>query len=490
MRVLIANPPTVLGDRVYCAAGARWPAKRIKTELKYDPNRYAPFPFFLAYTSALLKREGHKVNVIDAATLQMQQDEFLHAVNQRKPEMVVIETSTPTINLDLAYSKMVKELTGSKIMLVGPHASLFPAELLQENVFVDYIGVGEYEFTVLDVANALDKGQSVENVLSLGFRNGTVKVNPKRIAPDINLLPYPDRDAFPIDNDPDVKVYWDGFCELDPCVQMVASRGCPFNCDFCLWTQIMYPGRRFRRFDVARVVDEIEHVVEKYGAKEIYFDDDTITGHREHIVEISNEISRRGLDVPWCAMTDSMVTTREMLQAMAKAGCVGVKFGVESANPQVLKNIDKPIKLEKTLQYAKWCREFEMKTHATFSFGLTGETRESMQETLKFACKLDVDTVQFSVTIPYPGTRFYETAKQNGWLVAKGWEDFDGRPVVSYPNLPLQEITEFHSKAQPVFNRAKVRNPVWVMRRAMRTLKYKGPKDFVNLAKRGMKYLV
>lgn len=491
MRILIANPPSILEGQNYCRAGARWPSKKTLYEDYKDIGRYTPFPFFLAYTSALLKGDTHNMFVIDASTLLMRDEEFFSEIEKRKPiDVVIIETATPTINYDLQYAKKIKEATGAKIVFVGSHVSVFPEQMLK-NDFIDFVAIGEYEYIVKELVQKLETRQNISKIKGLGYKfRGVIKINERRpLIEPLDSLPYPDRDSFPIDTQPDFSVYWDGFCEIYPALQMVSTRGCPFNCDYCLWTQVMYPGRKYRMFSAKRVVDEMELLINKYNAKEIYFDDDTFTANKKHVLEICDEINKRKIKIPWCAMADCMISDREMVEAMAKAGCIALKFGVESIVPEVLKKIDKPITIEKVLQFAKWCREFKIRSHATFCFGMIGDTLETMQKTLDFACRLDVDSVQFSRAIPYPGTRFFNLARSEGWLKENNWSNYDGRALVSYPDLSAQQIEKFHKKSDEIWKKAKIKDSKWVLRRIIRTYNYRGIGGVIYLFKRAKRYL-
>lgn len=485
MNILVTNPPSEMDGRIFKRAGVRWPSLGRKYKDPKDPARYVPFPFFLAYTAAILREKGFAVSAIDAVALQMRKKHFISEVQRRNPDAVVMETSTPTINLDLEYAKIIKEAADCVIIFTGPHASVFPKDMLKHE-FVDYVAVGEYEFTVAELIEKLDADEPTDNIKGLAFRSkGKMHVNERRALIDpLDQLPYPARDLFPIDSHPDIGLYWDGIAGLFPSVKVQTSRGCPFKCNYCLWIQVVYPGK-YRTFSPKRVVDEMEHVVERFGAKMIHFDDDTFTARKDHVLGMCREIESRKLDIPWVAMCDAIVTTRDMVKAMAKAGCVTMMFGLESADKHMLKRIGKPLNPEKLENVLKWCHEFGITTHVTNCYGLTGDTLETMKETLEFTKKLDVDSVQFSIAIPYPGTRFYNEAKEKGWLITDNWEDFDGRPIVNYPNLSINEIREMHKAASKEFIKAKRRNPKWLYNAALKRFEQDGIK---GLMKSTLKY--
>ena len=247
---------------------------------------------------------------------------------------------------------------------------------------------------------------------------------------------------------------------------MHSSRGCPFGCDFCLWNQVMYGNGKYRMFSVKRVVDEMVEAAEKYGAREVYFDDDSFTINKEHVLGICGEIMGRGLSLKWSCMGDAMVTDKETIDAMADAGCIGMKFGVESADETILKGIGKPVDIERVKDVASWASDAGLKTHATFTFGLYGDTKEMMEKTLNYALRLDVDSVQFSMTTPFPGTRFYEKLKREGMLMTECWRDYDGasNSVIKYPVMSHSDVEAFCKKAKPTWFRHKLMSPGWMLR--------------------------
>ncbi len=496
MRILLANPPcrTSLGggkERFFIRAGSRWPWSLVKRVDELP--RYAPFPFYLAYSAALLERDDFDVQALDGIPLNLTEPEFHRRVSAIQPDLILFETSTPTIHRDVETSARLREATGARIALAGPHVTEFPTETLSEHEHVDFVLVGEYEMTFLELARRLRDDNSLDDLDGIAYRAADGKPAGGRRGREINPvdeLPHPARHLFPSNECNDLSLYHDGFCQHRPAVQLHASRGCPFRCDFCLWIQVMYGGGRYRVFSPKRVVDEMVEAVERYGAREIYFDDDTFTVNSKHVFALCDEIRSRGLKVPWSVMGDAMASTEKMLETMAAAGCIGMKFGLESADPRILKEIQKPVKLPKLERVVKTATSLGIKTHMTVSFGLSGDTRESIERTFEYACRLDVDSVQFSITTPFPGTRFYEKVKKEGRLLTENWAEFDGAStsVVRYTEVDPRFMEEFELTAGGRWLRRKLRQPRWVLRQ-MRTMgrvfRGQGWKGFKGRLKRG-----
>jgi radical SAM superfamily enzyme YgiQ (UPF0313 family) len=432
MKVLLANLPWISdGERVGLRAGSRWP--HLKSKREQLP--YYPFPFFLAYAAAIAKAAGHEVHLKDCIAEEMGDTEFLRYMKEVKPDVVAFETSTPSINNDLAWAQKAKE-QGATTVMVGPHVTGCPMDVLNDDS-VDYVIIYEYEYPLTDLLNALSSRQDVSNIKSLGYkRKGKGKVNEKATIEDINAMPYPLRSALPM------KKYIDPFCKHAPNAQMMSSRGCPYQCIYCLEPWVFYGARSYRARSPKSVVDEMQHLVQEYGVKEIYFDDSSFSVDQERVLNICREIKDRNLKVYWSCMADAKLK-EETLRAMKDAGCIALKFGVESADPTILKNIQKHINLDEVTTVVRLLKKIGIESHATYMFGLPGETKQTIKNTMDFAFKLGTDTAQFSIAIPYPGTKFYDMAKKEGWLKAKKWEDYAGQgAVIEYPELSGKEIAQ------------------------------------------------
>ncbi|MET0389358.1 MAG: radical SAM protein [Polyangiales bacterium] len=471
MTILLANAPTRLAvgprqERFFVKAGSRWPFS-----IQKDPSescRYVPFPFSLAYLAALLERHDLPIEVYDGVALNSDRPTFLARCKSYAPKLVLMESTTPTIDDDLALCAELKAQTGALIVLAGAHPTHFARSLIEANPQVDWVLKGEYELNALAALRALHAGAPLDGVAGLVYRkpDGSIVEGPKgEPIRDLDHLPFPARHLFPTRQAPTMWPYWDGFCQRRPAVQMHSSRGCPFKCTFCLWVSVIYEQGPYRVFSGKRIVDEMEHVVNAYGAREIYFDDDIFSVREDHVLDVCREIEARGLLVSWSVMGDAMAITDRALDAMAAAGCIGMKFGVESANKAVLKKLRKPIKIDRVRKVAELCAARGIKTHATITFGLEGDTPETMQETLDYACTLGVDSIQFSVTTPFPGTEHYARAEKEKRLIGR-FKDFDGAhsSVLRFDHMSAQYVAEFAERASSVWLRARLKDPAWVSR--------------------------
>lgn len=434
MKIVLANGPWVDDSEKYgLRAGSRWPHVRLKKE----QLQYFPFPFYMAGAAAVVKAAGHAVTIRDCIASGQKAVPFLDELAALKPQAVLLETSTPSIHNDLALATAVKKACGAIVIMAGTHATAMPEECLAVPE-VDYVVRHEYDYVLKNLLDALDQGADVSALPGLALRgsDGTVTVNPAEPKiPDLDSIPWPMREGLPMHK------YNDPFCKHAPNVAMMASRGCPYACTFCVEPTVFYEAPNYRVRSPQSIVDEMEYCVKQFGAKEIYFDDSSFSVNQAHVILVCEEIQRRGLKVWWSAMADAHLKV-DTLKAMRAAGCIALKFGLESADPQILRNIHKHINLDMAKRMVRFCNEVGIETHATYIFGLPGETPETIKTTQRFAFGLGTTTAQFATCIPIPGTALFKEADEKGWLTTKEWEAYDGchGSVLSYPGLSGDQI--------------------------------------------------
>lgn len=446
MKIFIGNPPWRKGNRLGVRAGSRWPfTMEAAAGARIPP--YVPFPFFLAYAAAVLERGRFPVMLVDAIAEGLTEDEYLARAAAFAPDLVLHETSTASIAADLRIAERIKDSTRARVALAGPHVSVLGEQILRDDESVDFILVGEYELTLLDLCGRLAEAAPLEGVRGLYFRDaeGRVRTNPRRPPiGDLDALPWPARRFLPMEN------YRDAFCDMPhPMLQMWASRGCPYRCIFCLWPDVMYGGHEYRTRDPADVADEIERCQREYGFKSFYFDDDTFNLGKPRIAALCREIKKRDLRIPWAAMCRADAVDEEMLQAMKESGLIAVKYGIESASQEIVDASGKRLDLDKAERAIELTRKLGIRFHLTFTFGLPGETSETIKRTIRYALEKDPDCLQFSLSTPFPGTEYHRTLAASGGIVAGSWDEYDGsgRSVIRTEYLSREELEDWLGEA-------------------------------------------
>lgn len=368
--------------------------------------------------------------------------ELINSLNDFAPKLVIMETSAPSYKMDMETLKQLNLKVPAAA--VGLHATALPRQHLNDGF--DYVIRGEYELSALALAKHLSG--ATQDLPEKGIAtkdNPSVELGP--LAENLDYLPFPARHLTPLDRYVDVFAFGKS-------VQVITSRGCKYNCSFCT-EPLLYGKPCYRRRSPENISDEIEQIIKQYNPDEIYFDDASFTNSEEHVISICQKMKERGINIVWSCMADAKVSP-STLKIMANAGCRAIKFGVESADQEVLKRIPKHVDLDDIKQIVQVCRQLGIKTHATFVFGLPGENKEKAQKTIDFALSLGTDTAQFSIATPYPGTRFYKQAQENGWLKKTDWSLWGSCAVVGYPNYSLDDVMKMHNLAVAKWQRQMV----------------------------------
>ena len=423
MKTLFLQPPSF--DGFDGGAGSRYQAKR---EIKSFW-----FPTWLAQPAALVPGS----RLIDAPPANIRLDAVLAEARQR--DLCIIHTSTPSFGGDVKVAQALKDANPAiKIGFVGAKVAVQPEESLTQGAPIDFVARNEFDFTIKEIA----EGRDWAKVDGISWRNreGVIVHNPDRaMLEDMDQLPFVTE---VYKRDLRIEDYFIGYL-LHPYVSLYTGRGCKSRCTFCLWPQTV-GGHRYRVRSPGHVTEEIRLLRSYFPqVKEIFFDDDTFTDNLPRAEEIARELGRMG--VTWSCNAKANVP-RATLKVLADNGLRLLLVGYESGNQQILHNIKKGMRIEVARQFTKDCHELGIKIHGTFILGLPGETKETIEETIRFATEVNPHTLQVSLAAPYPGTALYRQAVENGWLDADHAELVDEHGVqiapLHYPHLSHTEIFE------------------------------------------------
>jgi hopanoid biosynthesis associated radical SAM protein HpnJ len=421
MRTLFLQAPSF--DGFDGGAGARYQARREIQSFWY--------PTWLAQPAALV--EGSKL--IDAPPHRLKFPDIAPEAASR--DLVVMHTSTPSFATDVRAAEALKALKPSlKIGMIGAKAAVEPEATLAASGAIDFVARNEFDFTVKEVA----EGRDLARIAGLSWRNasGVIVHNEDRaVLENMDELPF----VTPVyKRDLVIENYFIGYLH-HPYISFYSGRGCKSRCTFCLWPQTI-GGHRYRTRSVAHVVEELAWAQKAFPqVKEFFFDDDTLTDNLPRVEALAREIGKLG--IVWSCNAKANVP-RSTLKVLKDNGLRLLLVGYESGNQKILHNIKKGMRVDVARQFAKDCRELGIVTHGTFILGLPGETKETIEETIRFAIEVNPHTIQVSLAAPYPGTFLYRQALENGWLGAQSPELVTGRGVqaasLSYPHLSHSEI--------------------------------------------------
>lgn len=436
------------------------------------------YPLWLIYAAAVCEKDGFDISFIDAPAKQLDENKTLERVKNEATDakLFVLDTSTPSIYSDAAFGATLKKLyPEAKIMLVGTHPSATPVETLRINDEIEIVARHEYDYIVRDTARAIRDNQDLSTVMGITYKEGAeIKETPNAShIEQLNEIPM----AGPfIKKYLDVKDYVFPAASY-PAIQIFTGRGCPAHCNYCVYPQTLH-GHKYRLRTPEHVVDEFKYIAENFPeVHEIVIEDDTFTANKQRVLDICDLLIKNGLHKRFKWLCNARVNIDlETMQAMKKAGCHLLIPGFESYNEQILKNIKKGSNLKLIDAYVENAKKAGLMIHACYMVGNQGETRETMEATLKAAMRFKTDTAQFFPLIPYPGTEAYEWAKSNGYITGK-YEDYlqeDGtlNCVLNTPELSAQELVDFCAYARKKY----YMRPWYIAHRLAKGLR--DPEDF------------
>ena len=392
------------GVRYGMRAGSRWPFTIP------IPLSYFPYPFFMGYAASNLKRDGIEVNILDAIPeREYDYDRFLAKVQNENADIVVVECSTPTIDIDVWFANKIS--TFSKVALAGPHLNeITTKEIQANNPAISFYLLGEYIMSAQRMAQTLKEGVYASEVVQ-----------------DVDSIPFPFRNYQTV-----TKYYDPSMPTPKPQLQVYGSKGCPFHCTFCSWPQSMYFGHVSLR-KPEKIADEIKIAVAEHGYKSIFFDDDTFNMGTERISKLCDYLKEIGL--PWTMMGRLDLSPRWLYDKMVDCGCVGMRFGVETFNLEVLKKVKKGIErvdFKDTLEHISK-KHPQLMLHLTMMSDMPGQTEEDTQNDLAILRSMGYRprkrkrSYQLSRCAPFPGTELYrQLQEQGGDAVLKNYKSYDG----------------------------------------------------------------
>lgn len=355
-------------------------------------------PLVLLSVATVLKNDNHNVKILDAPS----EDKTMEDIRQivKNHDVLLMLTSTMTFSEDANILKTLKEANPDiKTITFGSHPTFMPEYSLKEGI--DIIVRKEPEFIIKDILRNLKKDKW-KKVKGIGYiENKKIKLNEDYpLIKNLDELPIPDRSLLPKDI-----TYFNPIIKRLPYTTSETSRGCPGKCNFCT-APAMY-GNSLRYWSSNKVLEEIRYL-KNLGYKEIYYRDETFTTFKKRNLDILNTIINEKLDISWLCNVRVNTVDRETLFLMKKAGCHTIKIGVESGVQNILDKSNKGIKLEDTEKLFKWAKEIGIKTHAHLMIGMPGETRETIEQTLKFIKKINPYTIDIGICTPYPGSVLFE----------------------------------------------------------------------------------
>lgn len=417
MKVLLINPPD--------------------TASKYKFIGLVTPPLGIAYIAAVLEENGVNVKIIDGSALEMSWEELEKEISKYSPDIIAVTAVTPTIDQALRTARIAKKTCNDAYVVMGGYHPTFTYTELLKNDFVDIVVCGEGEYTMLELAEAIESGKDLRKVKGIATKD--FKTPPRPIIEDLDEIPFPARHLLPMDK---YKILNSKL----PVGTLISGRGCPFKCSFCASAALHGPKLRLRSAE--NIVDEMEHLMADHNADMIAFMDDTFTVNKKRVEEICSDMKKRSLDVYWGCTARVDTLSRNILEKMKDAGCITLFVGVESADQQRLDDLNKQTTVERIRKTFELTRELDVRTVASAVLGMPGDNRQSIKNTINFVKSLNPSYAIFSLATPYPGTRFYMKAREENLIKITDWSKYSlMNPVLETVDCSLDELKNLQRKA-------------------------------------------
>lgn len=374
-------------------------------------------PLGVLYLASVLEKNNFQVGIIDAHLEKLLYSNLAQKAKELSPSIIGISFCTD--NRYQAFetvTNLKKELPDIPIVAGGPHPSLATEDTLENVDDIDFIVRGEGEISFLELVNTIISGGKTEDTQGISYKKkGNIIHNPAhKFINNLDDIPFPARHLIPWKKyNFTMEVPGNGSLRGGT---MLASRGCPFTCNFCASSKMW--GRKIRTRSPANIIEEIHVLKEKYNVQALWFLDDVFATNKQHAIDLCNTMAEAKINLPWLCEIRVDVADFSLLETMKNAGCFCVGFGVESGSQRILdKVVHKKISIEKVKTVKDWCKELNLISNPFFIYSHPEETEEDLKMTMNLIKTWPRKSlIGMKLLHIYPGTEVEEIAFQNGIL--------------------------------------------------------------------------
>lgn len=433
MNVLLINPPSANNIKIIREG-------RCMQQQDAWGTNWAPIT--LATMGAVLKKHGFVARIVDCSNDNVDFDQLADEIRRFEPSLIIVSTATPSIISDLQVAGLARKIVPHiRTVFFGIHTTALPGEVFAENGDVEFLVRGEPEYTVRDLALALRDGLPFDKIPGLVYRNekGEVVVNEARpFIENLDELPFP---AWELINISGYRLPITRY----PFLLVATSRGCPFPCTFCAASA--FYGKKPRVRSPEAVVEEMRYVRNRFGVRDFLFWSESSMTNRRQMIEISEKLATEIPDARWVCNGRVTDANRSLLEAMKRAGCWMIGYGIESGSQRVLDLMNKKVTLEDMERAVAATKEAGLEVTAHVIVGYPAETPEDIQKTSDLLKRLDVDYIQVYCCVPFPGSRLYDELKDSDMLATTEWSMFEQHTsIIHTPGLSPGDVVRWREK--------------------------------------------
>ncbi len=408
----------------------------------------------IGFLASAMRNAGYDVDFIDVRRDGLSREAFIGRVKSQKYLLAGVKVfSTALAEANEVLHAIRQAAPETKIVIGGPHPTHTPEGALLSCPDADISVVGEGDVVIVELARCFENGLSPASVESVAYReNGEIKLTRRRTFLELDALPTPAWDLMDprlYQNFEDLWFFSKGKLKAP----ITIGRGCPFKCTFC--SDFIVSGKNVRYRKVESVISEIEMLIAQYGVDEVHLTDSIFTINKKYVYEFTNSIVRKNIKIHWATPYGTRLDTldADLLMAMEEAGCYGTSVGIESGSEEIMKFIKKQITpqlVEEKLALIKSTTRFLVQ--GFFILGYPTETRETMQATIDFACRLPLDMAVFAPFRATPGTEIAQYLEQNEPEFKPDWINQTVESLLYAPRgIPVAEMPQWHRKAYRAF---------------------------------------
>jgi len=424
--------------------------------------KFQTHPLGLLYLAGVLEKNNYQVKILDALSHGNSIDEINLEVSEFSPHVVGITAMTIQARDAYMVAESVKTINPKTITVMGgPHATALPEEGINSG-YIDFAVIGEGEYSLLEICDKVEKGdKEFCDVKGIVYKNGRkiIKTSFRENLDRLDEIPFPAYHLLPSMARYNPPPHWGKKGKFG---SVITSRGCPYGCEFCSVTRAF--GKKYRVRSSNNVLDELEVLYKDYGVRYVSFRDSVFTLLKKRVIEICRGIVDMGMDIKWNCNGRVNEVNEEMLLWMKKAGCKAIQYGIESGNEEILSRF-KRLNKDTIRKAVNLTNKVGIEPHGYFMFGLPGETKKSMRDTINFAKSLNLHSAGFTTVTPFPGSELWEYCIENNLVLSTDWEKYDlkGLPVSRHLNLKAEEILnaqkaafrEFYMRPKIIFRQLK-----------------------------------
>lgn len=405
----------------------------------------------LLHLAAMVREHGWEPVILESDVQELDEDCVIERVRELRPDYVGITLFTVGVWSAARIARGIKrDLPGTTIIIGGPHVSSMGRETLERFPEFDVAVVGEGEWALVHLLDALREGRDLQSVQSLLIRRGeaVLETPGAPILTDLDELPLPAWDlleGFPQAYRPAIFDFPRG-----PVATIAASRGCPFHCRFCDTSTF---GAKMRAYSPAAVVALMGHLEQHYGVQHIMFVDDLFLASRQRVLEFCELLERSGLSLSWTCTARVDTVKPDVLERMHAAGCWEISFGLETGSDELLQRMDKVASVAKSESAVAWTAAAGIRTKGLFMLGYPGETLATIEATKAFARRIPMDMMNLTKFTPYPGSPIYRDLYGTN-IRPDHWQKMNGMNFVWAPEgIDIEQLDRHYQEILQHFYR-------------------------------------